>query len=132
MKVITKTKSECFENDDIKLSTIEVTYCELITFDKFDWYDAKNLEKHDLSIVWDCDEAQYYIVDNKTHLILSTHLSSRQCFEWLDRTGYELITLKRKYDKKRYQEDVEMWENINEHLLKERSELNHGKEKNLN
>lgn len=106
MKVIIKHKNNeinCLRN------------CELITFDKFYWYDAKNLEKNDLSIVWDDEEAQYYVVDNKTHLILTTHLSRLQCIEWLDHTGYELITLKRKYDKKRYQEDVEMWEKINEH-----------------
>ena len=114
MKVIAKTKRVCFDNDDVKLSTIEVTDCKLITFDKFEWYDAKNLEKYDLSIVWDCDEEQYYIVDNKTHLILSTHCSRLQCIDYLDRTGYELITLKRKYDSKRYQEDVEMWKNIEE------------------
>lgn len=121
MKVITKTKSVSFENDDIKLSIIELTDCELIKISTIYWYEEKELINHDLSIVWDEEEKQCYVVDNKTHLILTTHLSSRQCFEWLDRTGYELITLKRKYDKKRYQEDVEMWENINEHLLKERS-----------
>lgn len=95
--------------------------CELITFDKFYWLDAKNLEKYDLSIVYDEDEDQYYVVDNKTHLILTAHLSVNKCDDWLYRTGFDLIELKRKYDKKRYQEDVEMWENINDHLLKERS-----------
>nr|DAH14345.1 MAG TPA: hypothetical protein [Caudoviricetes sp.] len=115
MKVITKTKSVRFENDDIKVSSIEVTDCELIKFGPIHWYEAKQLINHDLSIVWDEEENQCYVVDNKTRLILSTHLSFFQCFEWLDRTGYELITLKRKYDKKRYQEDVEMWEKINEH-----------------
>ena len=115
MKVITKTKSVCFENDDIKVSSIEVTDCQLIKIGRIEMYVAEELKNHDLSIVWDEEEDQCYVVDNKTHLILSTHLSVFQCVEWLDHTGYELITLKRKYDKKRYQEDVEIWEGINEY-----------------
>lgn len=115
MKVITKTKSVRFENGDMKVTTIEVTDCQLIKIAPIYWYEAKELIIHDLSIVWDEEEKQCYVVDNKTRLILSTHLTEFQCFEWLDRAGYELITLKRKYDKKRYQEDVEMWEKINEH-----------------
>lgn len=86
--------------------------CELIKISTIYRYEEKELINYDLSIVWDCDEEQCYIVDNKTHLILSTHLSSLQCFEWLDRVGYELITLKRKYDKVRYEEEIKTWKEL--------------------
>lgn len=116
MKVITNLKFEKGEFDrfSLKGSVHVLKECELITLDNFYCYDAKNLEKYELSIVYDNEEEQYYIVDNKTHLILSTHLSLDRCICYLDRTGYGLIELKRKYDPIRYQEDVERWEILTE------------------
>ena len=80
--------------------------CELIKRDRFYSFDLKYLDAYDLSIVYDNDQEQYYVIDNKTHLILSTHLSINYCLNWLDRAGYELIELKRKYDSKRYVRDI--------------------------
>lgn len=91
-----------FKNRD-SWQTIE---CELLPLDSFYKYDALNLKKYDLSIVYDEKEEQYYVVDNKTLLILTTHLSRFQCIIWLEHVGYELIELKRKYDNVRYKEDI--------------------------
>ena len=93
---------------------IECKKCDGWNYKEITSLDEDLFSDYKVAIVYDEDEEQYYVVDNKTHLILTTHLSIMKCIEWLDRTGYELITLKRKYNYKRYQEDVEMWENIAE------------------
>lgn len=97
-----------FKNRD-SWETIE---CELLPLASFYAYDRANLKKYDLSIVYDKNQEQYYAIDNKTGLILTAHLSRFQTIIWLDSIGYDLIELKRKYDKVRYQEDIKHYDNL--------------------
>lgn len=94
---------------------IEILYCK-----KIDGWNCREINSLDedlindykVAIVYDEDEEQYYIVDRLTHLILSTHLSVNKCIEWLYRIGFDLIDLKRKYDSKRYNDDIEFWRTL--------------------
>lgn len=93
---------------------------ELIECKKIDGWNCREINSLDenliddykVAIVYDEDEEQYYCVDRLTHLILSTHLSVIRCLEWLYDTGFDLIALKRKYDSKRYNDDIEFWRQI--------------------
>lgn len=89
-------------------------------------YDDTAMVHYKVAIVYDEDDEQYYVVDRLTHLILSTHLSVNECSDWLYRTGFDLIELKRKYDKVRYKEEIKTCNEL------ERCGSKHGKEKNLN
>lgn len=63
-----------------------------------DQMDDKLMHKYNVSIVYDAKEEQFYCVDNKTHLILNTHLTILGCINWFYRIGFEFIELKREYD----------------------------------
>lgn len=89
-------------------------------------YDDRIMEYNRVTIVYDKNEEQYYAIDSITHCIIHKHIQLWRCVEWMYQHGFELLELKRKYDKVRYKEEIETWKEL------ERSELDHGKEKNLN
>ena len=105
---------------------IECKKCDGWNYKEINSIDEDLFSDYKVAIVYDEDEEQYYVVDRLTHLILSTHLSVNNCIDWLYRTGFDLIELKRKYDKVRYKEEIKTWNEL------ERSESKHGKEKDLN
>ena len=78
--------------------------------------DIEKMRDYKVAIVYDEDEDQYYVVDVLTHLILSSHLSVSRCIDWLYRSGFELIELKRKYDAGRYKNDINLWRSLLAHI----------------
>lgn len=108
---------------------IDCEKCDGWNYKEINSIDEDLFDDYKVSIVYDEDEGQYYVVDRLTHLILSCHLSVTRCIDWLYRTGFELIELKRKYDSKRYNEDIVLWRSL-QALLKKGVE-EHVKEKNI-
>lgn len=74
--------------------------------------DDKMMRKYNVSIVYDGEEEQFYCVDNKTHLILNTHLTVSDCINWFYRIGFEIIELKRTYDKKVYNKELQHYKDF--------------------
>lgn len=107
MKVI-RTYNSLFIVDDF----MEVDLCKSGT----PLFEIKKMCDYRVAIVYDEDEDQYYVVDVLTHLILSSHLSVSRCIDWLYRSGFELIELKRKYDAERYKNDINLWRSLLAHI----------------
>lgn len=98
-----------------KGQAIEILYCKKCdgcNYKEINSIDEDLFDDYKVAIVYDEDDEQYYVVDRLTHLILSTHLSVSKCVDWLYRTGFDLIELKRKYDSKRYNDDIEFWRQL--------------------
>lgn len=77
-----------------------------------DKMDDKLMHKYNVSIVYDAKEEQFYCVDNKTHLILNTHLTVSHCINWFYRIGFEIIELKREYDIIQYTREINHYKNF--------------------
>lgn len=91
---------------------IECKKCDSWNYKEIDSLDEDLFDDYKVTIVYDEDEEQYYVVDRLTHLILTVHLSVSKCVDWLYRTGFDLIELKRKYDKVRYEEEIVTWKEL--------------------
>ena len=92
----------------------QVTDCELCdgwNHKEINSYDEDLFDDYKVAIVYDRFEEQFYVIDLLTRLILTTHFTINHCIDWLYRDGFDLIELKRKYDKVRYQEDIKHYEN---------------------
>ena len=95
---------------------IECKKCDGCNYKEITSLDEDLFSDYKVAIVYDEDEEQYYVIDRLTHLILTVHLSVNKCIEWLYRTGFDLIELKRKYDSKRYNNDIELWRSLSPHI----------------
>ena len=75
-------------------------------------YDDRIMEYNKVAIVYDENEEQYYAIDSITHCIIYVHIKLLHCIEWMYKNGFELLELKRKYDKVRYEEEIKTWNEL--------------------
>lgn len=95
------------------LNSFEYVDCYVvICSSSISFYTEKLFEEYQVCIVHDAQEDQFYCVDNKTHLILNTSISVASCVAWFYHIGFELIDLKRKYDKIQYNREIEHYKDF--------------------
>ena len=75
-------------------------------------YDDRVMELNKTIIVYDEQEEQYYAIDANTHCIIYKHSQLWRCVDWMYFHGFDLLELKRKYDKVRYKEECKTWKEL--------------------